>query len=212
LEPVARLPSAIQTDRKIVVAGLTEGGGDRDFAVARYLVGIPGGHLETVIEFVSRNGDTAPFNTANVGDIVVFRVSVSGQGSSTVAVLGKVSVKSVVDTLELGTINQTEDIEFKKSKLLNLIPNTSLSSPAVLLDEGLFQWTVRPPLPFVPSFTVEIPIPGTNPPASSIGRISLAVGGARIPNLTTWGLLAMAGVLAGAFAWRSGLIGSTPAR
>jgi uncharacterized delta-60 repeat protein len=206
------LALAIQTDQKIVVAGLTEGGGDRDFAIARYLGGIPGGHLEPVIEFVSRNGDTAPFNTANVGDIVVFRVSVSGQGSSTVAVLGKVSLKLGNDTLELGTINETADIEFKKSKPLNLIPNTSLSGPAVLLDDGLFQWTVRPPSPFVQSFVVEIPIPGANPPASSFGRVSLAVGGARIPNLTTWGLLAMAGLLAGALAWRSSMIGRTRAR
>ena len=35
------LALVVQSDRKIIVAGLTEGGGDRDFAAARYIAGLP---------------------------------------------------------------------------------------------------------------------------------------------------------------------------
>jgi uncharacterized delta-60 repeat protein len=39
------LALVVQSDRKIIVAGLTDGGGDRDFALARYEAGLPGATL-----------------------------------------------------------------------------------------------------------------------------------------------------------------------
>jgi len=146
------------------------------------------------VTFVSKNGNPAPFNTAEVGDVIIIQASVQHEqgAAQALAADGKVFINLGFDTIDLGTFT-TPPIPAGTSLPITLVPNSLLPNPPVDLGGGKFQWEVTAPSPWLHVFTFEITTPDSNS-ADNIATLSLDVaqGVAQVPAL---GLLGMAALV-----------------
>ena len=149
-----------------------------------------------MIEFVSKNGDTTPFNEAEVGDVVEVKARIGNavQAETAINVQGIVYIELGFDQIQLGTFS-IPSIPGGAFADVVLMENVTLPVPPVPLPGGSFEWTVTPPSPWLDVFTFEIQS-GDTTPANNAASKALQVGQSKVPLLTPpWTLLLIGALL-----------------
>lgn len=149
------------------------------------------------IEFVSKNGDPTPFNTAEIGDVIVVRGLIGHEqgGGQDLVADGVVYLELGFDRIQLGTFTTPPIPAGAKAPAL-LTPNPSLPVPAVPLADGKIEWTVTAPSPWLHVWTYEITTPDPNPVDNVAGKsLQVVESAAPVPTLGLAGAAAMLVVL-----------------
>ncbi|MBL8783969.1 MAG: hypothetical protein JNJ59_03620, partial [Deltaproteobacteria bacterium] len=143
----------------VSVTVLTRDGGSCQ-ATATTLVtpGVPDLTVRSeTIAFLAKNGDPAPFNRAQVGDLVDVRMSVMNASSACQAqnVVGTASINLGFGAIDLGTwfIGR---IEPGASAPILLTPNPLLPNPPTAAPNDAFRWRITAPSPWLDVFTLKI--------------------------------------------------------
>ncbi|TNF38632.1 MAG: hypothetical protein EP329_00030, partial [Deltaproteobacteria bacterium] len=137
-----------------------------------------------MIHFVSKNGDSAPFNQAAVGDDLVLEFVIGNAAGACTGfdVTGDVFIQLGFDEVDLGS--WTVPMILPGEELaVTLEPNPYLPRPPEPLGDGTFAWTVTPPSPWLDVFDIEITgsaVPDSTPLDNAATK-SLLVGDFGLP-------------------------------